>query len=327
MGNCIHCLETEQLLLSCSLLSEKFEFLSSIAEEASDGKFIYEIINDAFDIFNDKVKDKEKLYNEIATSNKKLYKLKLQTDEYKNGWADLREELKSKNRFFPDKEIYINLFSKNAEKASSFPMLLEQLEKLIDKKTLFYRGRISDNALRNKDMGSPPNEMASPGRANPKGISYLYFSDNIDTCISEIRPYNNCDIYVSHLNVKCDKKLIDLRSPRKNISPLLYEETEFEEILSIIELLEIISQELSLPIKPHLSEFDYIPTQFFCEFIKSLKYDGIIYKSSFNKGNNYVLFSSANFVIKNPKHYKIIDMTYEYKEQKTKKPPMIETTK
>jgi len=38
-------------------------------------------------------------------------------------------------------------------------------------------------------MGAPPNEKVSDGRGNPKGISYLYTANSIETAIYEVRPY------------------------------------------------------------------------------------------------------------------------------------------
>ena len=162
-------------------------------------------------------------------------------------------------------------------------------------------------------MGAPPNKLASSGRANPKGISYIYLASNIETCISEVRPYNGCDIYVSKCKNTIIKRVIDLTTPRKSISIMKFSESEYNEVLSIINLLESFSSELSIPVKPHLSELEYIPTQFLCEYIKSLgNYDGIIFRSSFNKGDNLVFFNEDEFSIGAPEVYQLNGVNLEF---------------
>lgn len=39
-------------------------------------------------------------------------------------------------------------------------------------------------------MSAPPPDLATPGRANPAGIPYLYASSDPNTAISELRPHS-----------------------------------------------------------------------------------------------------------------------------------------
>ena len=57
-------------------------------------------------------------------------------------------------------------------------------------------------------------------------------------------------------------------------------------------LKQLISKDLSKPMRRYDSELDYIPTQFICEFIRVfIDVDGIKFKSSLHKfGNNLVIF-------------------------------------
>ncbi|TON78738.1 hypothetical protein CGH49_24405 [Vibrio parahaemolyticus] len=56
-----------------------------------------------------------------------------------------------------------------------------------------------------------------------------------------------------------------------------------------------------------------MPTQFLCEYFKSLgTYDGIIFNSSFGKGKNYVFFDRDKFNISEPTVYQLEDINFSY---------------
>jgi hypothetical protein len=59
------------------------------------------------------------------------------------------------------------------------------------------------------------------GRANPAGIPYLYLGSTQGTAISEIRPNTGELAYVADFTTPPDLNLVDLRSPRKMVSPFL----------------------------------------------------------------------------------------------------------
>ena len=58
---------------------------------------------------------------------------------------------------------------------------------------------------------------------------------------------------------------------------------------------------------------DYVPTQIIAEFIKSLGYDGIAYKSSLGNGHNIVLFDLDMATITEKDIYKVkkVDFAFE----------------
>lgn len=313
VGKCPHCQNEDKPLLPCSALSEKFEFLSIVAEECEEGLAIHEVIQNAFHIFSSAVVEHQALYRQLVPNAKAgaKYRLKFDVDEYKAGWQDLRNELKSNNRFFPNNDVYKSLFLSSDEDAPFFS-ILGQLSTSEHVEARYFRARISDEPLAAMHMGAPPREKTSPGRANPKGISYLYLANNAKTCLSEVRPFHGCEVYVSKFRNTRERRLINLRNPRTRISPIPYDESQYQEVLAVIELLEMFANDLRLPIKPHLSELDYIPTQFLCEFVKSLKYDGIIYESSFGGGINYVFFDPSDFEIEEPIQHLVDGIDFSY---------------
>jgi hypothetical protein len=56
--------------------------------------------------------------------------------------------------------------------------------------------------------------------------------------------------------------------------------------------LDILENDLAKPLRRQDNELDYLPTQYLCEYIKSLGYDGVEYGSSLHEeGINLVIFN------------------------------------
>lgn len=317
-GDCSYCRKRNVATIEPNSLSTIFEFLLLALEESSTGVKASEILQSSFLIFDDNVNDKDRLVADILGCERYLditYSITFETGEYSNSWKELCAELKNENRFFLKSSAQKTIFSTEMvdDSAPVFISILEQLERSVSINQVLYRARVSDDLISIDEMGAPPKAYASPGRANPKGISYLYLAENEETCISEVRPYNGCDIYVSDFIAKEERKVIDLTSPRKSVSVIPFSESDYVEVLSVIELLESFSSALSMPVKPHLSELDYLPTQFLCEYIKSLgTYDGIVFNSSFGKGVNYVFFDGDYFLIGSPKVFNLTSIDFSY---------------
>ena len=61
-------------------------------------------------------------------------------------------------------------------------------------------------------------------------------------------------------------------------------------------ILKKISREIAKPLRRQDSELDYLPSQYIADYIKSLGYDGICFRSTVNKaGVNYAIFDSKTF--------------------------------
>ena len=142
------------------------------------------------------------------------------------------------------------------------------------------------------EMGAPPKRIASHGRANPAGIPYLYLGSNPKVTISEIRPHTGETACVADFTTPADLKVIDLRSPRKMVSPFLLEDViDIERLRNDLPFLERLGDELTRPVIPQAAAVDYIPSQYLCEFIKLCGYHGVIYRSSVSEeGINLALF-------------------------------------
>ncbi|MDC7785301.1 RES family NAD+ phosphorylase [Rhodoplanes sp. TEM] len=196
-------------------------------------------------------------------------------------WETLRDEMMYKNRWFIDVDIDT--------------ARLEQLLDLLvweSRPSLWYRARISPDGHEYPadKMGAPPKRQASHGRANPAGIPYLYLGSKPETAISEVRPHTGETACVAEYKVP-KIRTVDLRSPRKTVSPfMLSDATEIGQLRADLPLLEQLGEELTRPVLPQGAAIDYIPSQYLCEFIKKRRFDGVIYRSSVSDGINLALF-------------------------------------
>jgi hypothetical protein len=202
-------------------------------------------------------------------------------------WEELRDELMYHNRFFPDTRVDL----KRLEFLFSFLTLYVD-----EVPNLWYRARIQpgEAPFTASEMGAPPRRIASHGRANPAGIPYLYLGSSPLSAISEIRPQTGEIACVAEFRTPHEIKLVDLRSPRKMVSPFLLEDTEdICRMRSDLPFLERLGDELTRPVLPQAAAIDYTPSQYLCEFIKNCGYQGVIYRSSVSNGINLALFDPA----------------------------------
>jgi hypothetical protein len=202
-------------------------------------------------------------------------------------WEKLRVELMHRNRFFPETNIHLDRLK------VLFPHLTLSVDEVPN---LWYRARIQieNRPFDASEMGAPPEAIASHGRANPAGIPCLYLGSTYRTAISEIRPYTGETVCVADFRTPEVLKLVDLRNPRRMVSPFLLEDSEaIGRMRSDLPFLEQLGDELTRPVLPRAAAVDYTPSQYLCEFIKTCGYDGVIYQSSVGDGMNLALFNPA----------------------------------
>lgn len=302
IGRCHYCnthrVATIQLKDLVTDLSSILEGLSDMFEEDHTGIQLIEILDNDFKIFS-KQTNISRIKNDLLSNFTNLFEKKyksVNTSEMHEQWIEFKNEILHKNRFFPQTPIYQQAFLRSGELYTTFQQLIEQLNLPLYPSEEFYRGRISSSALPHTEMGKPPEPyLATLGRANPYGISYLYLAQTESICIKEIRPNNGDTISIARFCVDKELNVIDLRSPRENISFLSLSSTNYTDILKLVSLLETFAHELALPVLPNNSQKEYIPTQFITEFFKTHgNKDGIIFNSSYGEGFNIVLFDDTH---------------------------------
>lgn len=299
--------------LTVSLKSEfknKWNVFNNLTESQ-----IYEIL---VNICSDKYRETPELFDDlvgVAELADEDY-LKENTLFNAESWEDFVDELKYVTRFHSEK------FNTN-----KFSIYLNMLAVTIHKDKKLYRGRISDNKGYDvSELGIVEPGKSKAGRANPRGISYLYLADSVKTILHELRLTKMNYVTTAEFTLKKNGNIIDLTKIEK-ISPFSFENEELI-TLHIVNKnnLERIHSEIIKPVTNEDSYLDYIPTQYIFDFIKKNKnllsgrkkelnsddtIIGVKYKSSLNsKGVNYAFFSEEYFHKDNPIVYKIDEVVY-----------------
>ncbi|MCT3763305.1 RES family NAD+ phosphorylase [Chryseobacterium sp. PTM-20240506] len=219
-------------------------------------------------------------------------------------WENFSREIKSVNRFH----------FQNSLDLEKLKEIFAHYKKEIIKGKNFYRARISSDksGYLISEMGNPPNSKASDGRANPKGISYLYLSNDIKTALFEVRANLYDYISVAKFKLKENLQVINLSSKVIDIFTFLDNDLLEEQIIHqpFISRLE---QELAKPHRKSDSELDYLPTQYISELIKSMGFDGIEFKSAQNPdGYNLAIFHPGKFDVISVEVVEVTNLDIEY---------------
>jgi hypothetical protein len=311
-GNCLYCGTENVALLAPSQLAEYFELLISAYRLSPDGDLLVQWFRKDWGMFEHPRMDDPRAKNLLAeilgdgeVVRQTFSPVEILESSRLAEWEKLRDELMYHNRFFPD----VNIDLERLELLLS-PLTLDA----DDVPDLWYRARIQtgDATFTVSEMGAPPRRIASHGRANPAGIPYLYLGSTEATAISEIRPHTGEIACVADFRTPHDLKLVDLRRPRKSVSPFLLEDAEdIGRMRSDLPFLERLGDELTRPVVPQAAAIDYTPSQYLCEFIKKCGYDGVIYRSSVSDGINLALFSPARAQSGAVKQYRVARVSVE----------------
>lgn len=293
-GTCDFCGSKNTFVVLPELLYDKFHALFDCyeADDTQPSKFVESIKKDfSFNLFSNNLDDilQSNLLEAISADSgrdyedlfKKNVRLRIETLNGINlSWTKFKDEIKNENRFHISNVLDLTTLAKHFES--------EDLQRIIPTGYVLYRGRICDNnGIKRTLMGNPPQKLARPGRANPFGISYLYVSDKAETTIYETRASLLDYISIGKFRVLEDLKIMNLRS-KESLDFFKWIEAEEIEMFMFINQLQ---DELAKPYKNSDQELDYIPTQYICEFIKSLGYDGVEYRSAlFREGYNIAVF-------------------------------------
>lgn len=206
-------------------------------------------------------------------------------------WEELREELMHVNRWFLAEPMDLDRLSALLTQLIASPQSLGEVS--------WFRARLISNErpFELGDMKAPPPHLAGHGRANPAGIPYLYLGSTRATAVAELRPHTGERACIARFELDDGNplKLADLRQPRALISPLLGDESQIIELRADLPLLERLGEELTRPMQPRGVPYEYVPTQYLCEYIKTQGFDGVLYRSSVTSddGINIALFNTS----------------------------------
>lgn len=202
-------------------------------------------------------------------------------------WKTLKDELKWQKRFLTDivfltEELGWDAFFNTQYQLSNDVSL--------------YRARVHHKSVQQPydkiNMKCPAKEDARAGRANSLGIPLLYLSDQPETTLYEVRASYLDELTIGQFRLNQDQsiKIVDFTEDTP-----LYQPERVSETIKAKLLREMISQDLSKPMRRYDSEIEYIPTQFICEFIKVFTgAEGIRFQSSIQPhGKNIVIFDQS----------------------------------
>lgn len=290
-GRCSVCSAENQPLLNPKQLQEYFELLVSAYRSDTNGKLLVHWFRNDWGLFSNSVMNEAKakeLLSEVLDDGeivrKRFFPSEIVDKDRLSEWEKLREELMYRNRFFPD----IKLDEDRLEQLLDHLIIMPG-----EVPDVWYRARIKTEEIpfSIEKMGAPEKRIAAHGRANPAGIPYLYLGSHPRTAVSEIRPHTGERACVADFKTPSDLSLVDLRGPRKTVSPfLLADALDIQRMRNDLPFLERLGLELTTPVLPQAAAVDYTPSQFLCEFIKRCGYDGVIYRSSVSDGMNLALF-------------------------------------
>lgn len=290
IGRCSYCRTSDTALVAPTDLAIYFESLVDAYRRDPKGKPLIRWLRDDWDLFRHPRMDDSRaksLLGEILSDDEivrhRFSPVSVPSAVSLSDWEKLRDELMYKNRYFPKKTID-----------------LERLEELLPHLALdvdevpanWYRARVQpgDSPFLAREMNAPPKRIASHGRANPAGIPYLYLGSSPVTAISEIRPHTGEIACIAAFTTRRRLRIIDLRSPRKVVSPFILDTGGIGRLRNDLPFLERLGDELTRPVLPQAAAIDYTPSQYLCEFIKNCGYQGVIYRSSVSDGMNLALF-------------------------------------
>lgn len=166
-----------------------------------------------------------------------------------------------------------------------------------------------------QEIDAPLSGKAIEGRINPKGISYLYLANTIETAISEVRPWLKQEVTVGRFSLGKDILVVDASQDKH--SQHIFSERKIEEPLEKWEpfIWRDINQSFSIPAIVGEEHIHYVPTQYLSECFKNAGYEGIIYKSSLTEdGYNVALFDPKVAYLMGAQLFNIKSITYKYRE-------------
>ena len=250
-------------------------------------KTIVDIIQDEWHIFKDKEVANVLLAEVIATNNLgySIADFVNYTEEISDRvavWDRLKTSVKESSRFFT-----------NMDEFAQYDYLTTGNSLHVGQK--LYRSRITPGGqkkIKCDKMGCPPKELATAGRANPIGIPYLYLSDSAKTTYYEVRAVYFDQLSVGTFSIQRELELVDFIYDVNLFLAYNDGASSLKEIVIKKKIIDLISEDLSKPLRRYDSELEYVPTQLICEYCKQIVgADGISFESSLHKGGrNFVLF-------------------------------------
>lgn len=199
---------------------------------------------------------------------------------------------------------------------SQIEVAFEDAATLIDEGKVLYRARVHEDRARkdrfsNDEVGAPPANLATAGRANREREPVLYLSTDQTTALAEVRAWKGAAIALAEVKTRRRLRLVDLTHSEPLRSPFFVELLHWKVQLSV--QLRRLGDDMSRPVMPHEKEVFYKPTQFLAWLIRSSGYDGCIYPSAMGPGTNIALFKPGDAEVTNVTYVRVKGVSYSSK--------------
>ncbi|WP_009909921.1 RES family NAD+ phosphorylase [Burkholderia thailandensis] len=168
-----------------------------------------------------------------------------------------------------------------------------------------YRARVFqadgslEEALRHPDrnLGSPPPNVARAGRMNAQGISVFYGATDTSVAIAEVRAPVGSRVAVAKFRITRLLRLLDLTALKDaHVMGSIFDAT-LKRRLERAAFLRTLGIWMARPVMPDDEAFDYLPTQAVADFLATMnepRLDGIVFPSAqTDAGRNIVLLHHA----------------------------------
>ncbi len=208
----------------------------------------------------------------------------------------------------------IRIYAKNKTEVIEKDGILYRSQIGYDTQKFFHEDEyVYDEAIPfDKTRMSPDPQYVKEGRINPKGIAYFYCSNEINTALSEARPWLNQYVSLAYFQVIKNLNLVDFIYDKK----IKYYKNGVTDDKIDEYVWNKIAYSFSQPVSRNDDFLTYSVTQLISEIIKSEGYDGLAYKSLLNTGYNICLFSSENLDYKKSVLYDTEKVSFDFFEFK-----------
>lgn len=280
----------EAYVVDIDIFADFFKELLHLFQPAREGVDIVGLLQKDWDIFVDDEVGKRIIGHFLSLDNSgyDLNEKVGYVDAIKSDistWDDIKREVREEKRFFAN----LSYFDGNN---------MIEANTTIPQGTILYRARVIPSErtyLTKNDMGCPPRGKATAGRANPLGIPYLYLCKKEETTYYEVRALYLDKLAIGSFKTTRDLNILDFTSALSLYYAYNNSTISLSEVIAKQKILQLISSDLSKPLRRYDSELEYVPTQLICEYCKINGIDGICFNSSLHNGGvNVVLFDSSS---------------------------------
>lgn len=172
--------------------------------------------------------------------------------------------------------------------------------------TNFETGEVDYVPFSSGDLMAPPPPIATTGRLNRQGVSFLYVTDDVQTALAEVRPHPGHIVSVGRIELSRPSVIADFTSIA------LSSFSSSDENLDNFVFLRSIERDFSTPVVPE-ERSSYLLGQLVADLLRDLGFDGVAYHSAVAAGRNYCFFEPERlrYIPKTGEVFQVRSLHYE----------------